>query len=210
MSENRVKYKVPKATMKRYPVYLKALRKLYSQGVTRILSKDLAVYTDIQATTIRRDFSFIGSLGKQGYGYDVEHVIHIFDDLLGVNYDEKIIMVGVGNLGRALLNYNRWDLTVGDIACGFDVDPAVVGQTISGIQVHHIDELKEKMPLNCRVAIVTVTKDIQETVDYLTECGIKGIVDFSHEHIRVKKGIILKQVDIVSAIQELVFQANNF
>ena len=72
--------KVPKATLQRYPVYLKALRKLRAEGKTRILSRELAEYVSIESTTIRRDFSFLGNLGKQGYGYDVENLITIFSD----------------------------------------------------------------------------------------------------------------------------------
>lgn len=208
MKEKLQKISVPKATMKRYPVYLKALRKLQNHGITRILSRELADYCDIQATTIRRDFSFIGSLGKQGYGYDVDHVISIFDELLGTNYDEEIIMVGVGNLGKALLNYNRWGRVVGEIVCGFDSDPEKVGE-INDIPIYHIDDLEAKIPEHCRVAIVTVPENVQETVDRLVEAGIKGIVDFSHEHVMAPKGVIIKQVDVVSAIQELVFQSNN-
>ncbi len=208
MKKTRQKINVPKATMKRYPIYLKALRKLQSQGVERILSKELAEYCDIQATTIRRDFSFIGSLGKQGYGYDVNHVVDIFDDLLGTNYDEEIIIVGVGNLGKALLNYNRWGQVVGEIVCGFDSVAKKVGK-INGIPIYHIDDLEEKIPEHCRVAIVTVPQSVQETVNKLVEVGIKGIVDFSHDHVQAPKGVIIKQVDVVSAIQELVFQSNN-
>ena len=205
---DKVKNKVPKATMKRYPIYLKALRKIKSNGINRIQSKELEEYTDIQATTIRRDFSLIGSLGKQGYGYDVDELIGIFKNLLGINYDEKIIIVGVGNLGKALLNYNRWDLTVGDIVCGFDSDPNRQG-IIGDIEVYPMELLKEKMPENCRVAIVTASNHVQETVDYLIENGITGIIDFSNDHVQVPKNIILKQVDVVSTIQELVFQANH-
>lgn len=208
MKQTSQKLNVPKATMKRYPVYLKALRKLQSNGVTRILSKELADYCDIQATTIRRDFSFIGSLGKQGYGYDVNHIVNVFDDLLGTNYDEELIIVGVGNLGKALLNYNRWGQVVGEIVCGFDSDPEKVGE-INDIPVYHIDQLEEKMPKHCRVAIVTVPENVQDTVDRLVNAGIRGIVDFSHEHVMAPKGVIIKQVDVVSAIQELVFQSNN-
>lgn len=208
MNNQNKKISVPKATMKRYPVYLKALRKLQSQGVDRILSKELSEYTDIQATTIRRDFSFIGSLGKQGYGYDVNHVISVFDDLLGTNYEEELIMVGVGNLGKALLNYNRWGTVVGEIVCGFDSDRQKTG-LINDVPVYHISELKEKLPKNCRVAIVTVPENVQDTVDLLVDAGIKGIIDFSHEHVMAPKGVIIKQVDVVSAIQELVFQSNN-
>ena len=88
------KFEVPKATMKRYPVYLKALKKMKNTGVERVLSRELADVCDIQATTIRRDFSFIGSLGKQGYGYDIDTLIETFNHLLGMNYEEKIILSG--------------------------------------------------------------------------------------------------------------------
>ena len=74
---------VPKATLQRYPIYLKALRKLKNSGVTRIMSKELSEYVAIESTTIRRDFSFLGSLGKQGYGYDVDRLIEIFNEQLG-------------------------------------------------------------------------------------------------------------------------------
>jgi len=76
--------KVPKATLQRYPVYLKALRKLKANGVDRIMSKELGKYVSIEPTTIRRDFSFLGTLGKQGYGYKVDDLIRIFSDELGV------------------------------------------------------------------------------------------------------------------------------
>lgn len=208
MQTHLKKISVPKATMKRYPVYLKALRKLQREGVSRILSKELSDYCDIQATTIRRDFSFIGSLGKQGYGYDVNHIVEVFDELLGTNYDEEIIIVGVGNLGKALLNYNRWGQVVGEIVCGFDKSHKKTGM-VNDVPVYHMSELKEKMPKNCRVAIVTVPENVQETVDQLVAAGIKGIVDFSHEHVQAPKGVIIKQVDVVSAIQELIFQSNN-
>ena len=202
------KFEVPKATMKRYPVYLKAPKKMKNTGVERVLSRELADVCDIQATTIRRDFSFIGSLGKQGYGYDIDTLIETFNHLLGMNYEEKIILVGIGNLGKALLNYNRWDLGVGEIVCGFDVDRSKVGKE-NGVPIHHISDLAKYMPKDCRVAILTISEDIQETVDLLIENGIKGVIDFSHEHVQMPKGAILKQVDVISAIQELIFQANN-
>ena len=82
-----IKKKVPKATLQRYPVYLKALRKLQSEGVTHIMSSTLGDYVSIPSTTIRRDFSFIGSLGKQGYGYDVNYLIEKFNSELGVGFD---------------------------------------------------------------------------------------------------------------------------
>jgi AT-rich DNA-binding protein len=156
MDKNKI---VPKATLERYPVYLKALRHLRDLGMERVMSRELADYTGIEPTTIRRDFSFIGSLGKQGYGYDIVSLIEIFNTELGLNIDEKIILV-------------------------------------------------EKMPEDCRIAILAISTDVQKTVDKLVECGILGIVDFTHEHIMVPKSIIVKSVDVVSTIQEMVFETN--
>lgn len=198
---------VPKATLQRYPIYLKALRKLKNSGVTRIMSKELSEYVAIESTTIRRDFSFLGSLGKQGYGYDVDRLIEIFNEQLGMGFDEKIILVGAGNLGKALMNYNRWNHVVGEIVCAFDIRPESVGKT--PIPVYHVDEMKDKIPEGCGIAILCVSSNVQDAADRLIECGITGIVDFSHEHFQVPKGVLVKPIDVVSTIQELVFETNN-
>jgi redox-sensing transcriptional repressor len=202
-----ITHSVPKATLQRYPVYLKALRKLQHLGISRIMSRELSEFVDVEPTTIRRDFSFLGSLGKQGYGYDVKALIEIFDGHLGGKFQEKLIIVGAGNLGRALMNYNRWNHVVGEIACAFDINTEKVGNAYE-IPVFPLSQLKERMPEGCRIAILAISKDVQETVDLLIECGIRGIVDFTHEHIQVPKGVIIKEVDVVSMIQELVFETN--
>lgn len=199
--------KVPKATLQRYPVYLKALRKLKAEGVTRIMSRQLADYVSIESTTIRRDFSFLGNLGKQGYGYNVDDLIQIFSDQLGVNFDEKIILIGAGNLGKALLNYNNWNHVVGEIVCAFDLAPENVHG--ASVPVYNLKDLHEKMPKGCRIAILCISKDVQETVDLLVKNGIRGIVSFAVEHFSVPQGVYVKQVDVVSSIQELVFETNS-
>ena len=199
--------KVPKATLQRYPVYLKALRKLKAEGVTRIMSRQLADYVSIESTTIRRDFSFLGNLGKQGYGYNVDDLIQIFSDELGVNFDEKIILIGAGNLGKALLNYNNWNHVVGEIVCAFDLAPENVHG--ASVPVYDLKDLHEKMPKGCRIAILCISQKVQETVDLLVDNGIKGIVSFAVEHFSVPQGVYVKQVDVVSSIQELVFETNS-
>ena len=199
---------VPKATLQRYPVYLKALRRLQKNGIKRIMSRELSSFVDIEPTTIRRDFSFLGNLGKQGYGYDVDRLIDIFNQQLGVDFDEKLILVGAGNLGRALLNYNTWDHVVGEVACAFDVDPEKQGSQF-GVNVWSMDDLEEKMPKGCRIAILTISHDVQATVDRLVKAGITGIVDFTHQHFKVPRGVVIKSIDVVSSIQELVFITNS-
>jgi redox-sensing transcriptional repressor len=199
---------VPKATLQRYPVYLKALRRLQKNGTKRVMSRELSALVDIEPTTIRRDFSFLGNLGKQGYGYDVDRLIETFNRQLGVDFDEKIILVGAGNLGRALLNYNKWDYVVGEISCAFDADPAKTGVAF-GVQVWPMEQLEEKTPKGCRIAILTISENVQATVDRLVANGITGIVDFTHQHFIVPKGVVIKSVDVVSSIQELVFTTNS-
>ena len=203
---NMSEKKVPKATLQRYPVYLKALRKLHADGINRIMSRELADYVSIESTTIRRDFSFLGNLGKQGYGYNVEDLISIFSNQLGVNFDEKIILVGAGNLGKALLNYNHWNHIVGEIVCAFDLHPENVKK--ASVPVYGMDEIAEKMPKGCRIAILCISQDVQKTVDLLVAHGIQGFVSFAMEHFSVPSGVYVRHVDVVSSIQEFVFETN--
>lgn len=200
--------KVPKATLQRYPIYLKALRRMQKYGQTRVMSKELSEQVNIEPTTIRRDFSLLGNLGKQGYGYDVEALIEIFNQQLGVDFDEKIILLGAGNLGRALMKYNKWDHVVGEITCAFDVNQDRQGVRF-GIPVYDMEELEEKIPEGCRVAILAIGDNVQKTVDRLIACGIIGIIDFTHKSIKVPKHVTVKTVDVVASIQEMVFEINN-
>lgn len=171
------------------------------------MSKELSDYVSIQPTTIRRDFSLIGTLGKQGYGYNVESLIEVFSSELGMGFDEKIILVGAGNLGKALLNYNRWDHVVGEIVCAFDLFPEKTGNV--SVPVYSLDNLQENIPEGCRIAIVCISHDVQNTIDKLIDAGIKGIVDFTHEHFQVPRDIHVRTVDVVTTIQELVFETNS-
>lgn len=200
------KKQVPKATLHRYPIYLKALRRLKAEGVDRVMSRELAEYVAIESTTIRRDFSFLGNLGKQGFGYQVDDLIRVFSEELGMNFDEKIILVGCGNLGKALLNYNQWNHVVGEIVCAFDIAP----ETVKGasVPVYLLDEFATMKPPGCRIAILCISKEIQKTVDLLVDNGISGIVSFASEHFTVPEGVHVKHIDVVSSIQELVFEAN--
>lgn len=202
------KKSVPKATLQRYPIYLKALRKLDQRGVEKIMSRDLALLVDIEPTTIRRDFSFIGTLGRQGYGYDVKSLLEVFSNELGMVNEENIILVGAGNLGRALLKYNGWDHIVGEIKCAFDINPDRLGVRFD-VPVYHMNELETRLPENCRIAILAISHNVQETVDRLIKCGITGIVDFTQEHIQVPRTVLLRHVDVVSAIQEIIFETNS-
>ena len=202
--------RISKATLRRYPVYLKALRKLSQEGIKKVMSSELSKYVDIKSTTIRRDFSLIGQLGKQGYGYDVDELIEIFSKDLEEHYDEKIILIGVGRLGTAILNYNNWNHVAGEIVCAFDIQPDKRNaEPKVNVPVYDISLLKEKMPEGCEIAILCIPGNAQEVVNELYELGIKGIVSFTREHFVVPDGMIKYDVDVVSVIQELIFEVNS-
>ena len=123
--------KISKATMSRFPVYLKALRKMQHEGKETCLSSELFEITGIQDTTIRRDFTY---LSKTDNLVDVEEAMMLnilldgLSEVLGLGLDEPIILIGVGNLGSAILKYNRWQYTVGKIVCGYDMDKNKEGE----------------------------------------------------------------------------------
>ena len=198
--------KISKSTIQRFPLYLKAFRKMESDGITTFKSHDLAEITGVLPTTVRRDFSLIGRLGKQGHGYNVKEIIKIFSEELGLESDEKIILIGVGNLGKAVLHYNEWENVVGKIECGFDLYPENVKNV--NVKVYNIKDLATKMPKGARIAILTISHDVQDTVDKLAKCGITGIVNFSKDHIEVPKGVSIRTIDVLSKVQELVFEIN--
>ena len=201
---------ISKATLKRYPVYLKALRKMYDEGKRKVMSSELSEYIDIKSTTIRRDFSMLGQLGKQGYGYDVDSLISIFSKELGEDYDEKMVLIGVGRLGTAILNYNNWHHVAGEIVCAFDLQPDKRNSEPKvNVPVYHIKELKNRLPKGCEIAILCIPSGAQEIVNELHKLGVKGIVNFTREHFTLPEGMIKTDVDVVSTIQELVFEVNS-
>lgn len=200
--------KISKATMSRFPRYLKALRNMQLEGKSHFLSSELSEVTGILDTTIRRDFGFLTdreSLGKRGIGYDTKEIINVLNNVLGLGLDESIILIGVGNLGSAILKYNRWQYTVGKIVCCYDQDQNKVGERF-GVKLNHIDELEETFPQGCKIAILAISDHVQETVDRLMALGVKGIVDFTHSHFTVPTDVVVQTVDVVVAIQELVLK----
>lgn len=203
--------KISKATMSRYPVYLKALRKMQHEGKEVCLSSELFETTGIQDTTIRRDFMYLSktdNFGRRGKGYDVKHLIDGLSEVLGLGLDEPIILIGIGNLGSAILKYNRWQYTVGQIVCGYDQDKNKEGERF-GVKLYSIEDLEKTFPKGCKIAILAISQDVQHTVDRLMDLGIKGIVDFTHSHFTVRPGIEVQAVDVVVAIQELVIKMNS-
>lgn len=200
---------IPVATKKRYPVYLRTLRNLYNRGLKRIKSDVIAYEMGIRSTTVRRDLSYLGALGRQGYGYDIQHLIEAFASEVEVNERHEIILFGLGNMGRALLKYNYLPLHVGEIVCVFETDFSKIG-THENIPVYHLSEMDTKWPPKAQIAILACPgHNLQLLVDKLTKKGIKAIVNFSDAKLKVKPRIILNNFDLGQMIQEAVYQVKS-
>ena len=135
--------KISSAVIRRLPRYYRYVDELYAKGVTRVSSKILAEDMGLTASQVRQDFSCFGGFGQQGYGYHVESLRAQLGEILGLHSGYKSILIGVGNLGLALLNNFNFEGTGFCVTAAFDLDPQKVGTTVNGINVYHMDDLEE-------------------------------------------------------------------
>lgn len=197
--------KIPQATAKRLPLYYRFLNNLNHQGKTRISSKELSQAVKVDSATIRRDFSYFGALGKKGYGYNVEYLLHFFRKTLDQDELTEVSLIGVGNLGTAFLHYNFLRSNNTKIVMAFDRDPKKVNQMIGNVPVYHIDELKKRLN-GVEVAILTVPAEEAEwTTEKLVDAGIIGILNFTPARITVPDYVRVHHIDLSVELQALVY-----
>ncbi len=198
---------IPRATARRLPIYHRYLRFLQNAGKKRISSTELSDAVKVDSATIRRDFSYFGALGKRGYGYDVDYLLEFFGKTLNQDRLTSVGLVGVGNLGNALLNYNFRKNNNVRIGAAFDVNPEIVGTILSGVPVYSMDDLEEQIEIqDIEVVILTVPQETaQEVVDRLVKCGIKGILNFTPLRFDVPRSVRIQNVDLTNELQTLIY-----
>lgn len=198
---------LPKATAKRLPVYLRYLKMLQDSNVMRIKSKDFAQITQIPSATIRRDFSYLGELGRSGYGYDVPYLIEVFSNLLDTEEEKRIALIGFGNLGKALANNNFRRNENLNIVAVFDNNSALINQEVDGFVVHDLANFKQIVAKEgISVAISTVpSKYSQDVVDVIVEAGITAILSFAPDRVKVPKGVTVQYIDLTTELQTLIY-----
>ena len=176
------KENISDAVIRRLPRYYRQLTDLCARGVVRISSHSLGQEMNITASQIRQDFSCFGEFGQQGYGYNVEELRAEIGHILGVDNDHHLIMIGVGNLGRALLRNFPVSQTGFSVDAAFDVSTAVVGSSVNGVPVYAMEELEsyiEKHSVD--VVVLTIPQSVaQDTANRLIELGVHGFWNFTN------------------------------
>ncbi|HDK3441334.1 TPA: redox-sensing transcriptional repressor Rex [Staphylococcus aureus] len=204
--------KIPRATLKRLPLYYRFVSSLKSKSIDRVNSKAISDALQIDSATIRRDFSYFGELGKKGYGYNIDSLLDFFKSELSESDMIKIAIVGVGNLGKALLTYNfsiHDDMTITE---AFDVKEDVIGQKIGNVIVKDNDELittlkKEEIDV---VILTTPERVAQKVADELVQAGVKGILNFTPGRINTPSDVQVHQIDLGIELQSLLFFMKNY
>ncbi|MBR3703907.1 MAG: redox-sensing transcriptional repressor Rex [Oscillospiraceae bacterium] len=176
------KKNVSDAVIRRLPRYYRYLDELYSKGIVRISSNSLGSRMGITASQIRQDLSCFGEFGQQGYGYNVGELRAEVGSILGVNNHHRIIVVGVGNLGHALMqNFHFLDSGF-TLDAAFDISPALIGSEIAGVPVRSMNDIEEYLkeyPVD--VAVLTVPRAVaQDTADRLIAAGVRGFWNFTN------------------------------
>ena len=176
------KDKISSAVIRRLPRYYRHLDELFRAGTVRISSSSLAKSMGLTASKIRQDLSCFGGFGQQGYGYNVERLRAEVSDILGMNRDHTVAILGAGNLGRALMENFPFKYNGFRLVAAFDVDPDLVGTQISGTPVYHIDSLAHYLKTEpVSVCVLTVPAGVAEqTARLAAGCGVTGIWNFTN------------------------------
>ncbi|MEG6612564.1 redox-sensing transcriptional repressor Rex [Pseudoclostridium thermosuccinogenes] len=204
------KKKISIAVIKRLPRYYRYLYDLLKLGITRISSKELSERMNITASQIRQDLNCFGGFGQQGYGYNVESLFNEISNILGVNETFHTIIVGAGHMGQALANYGNFEKRGFKVVGIFDVNPAVVGTAINGIEVLHIDKLDEFIKQNkVDIGILTVPYDQTPAVaDRLARLGVKGLWNFSPMDLELEHDVVIENVHLSDSLMVLGYKLN--
>ncbi len=198
---------IPEATVARLPLYLRALHVLSEGGRQTVSSEALATAAGVNSAKLRKDLSHLGSYGTRGVGYDVTTLVHEISIELGLTQHWAVVLVGVGNLGRALAGYGGFATRGLSIAALLDADPGRVGERIGGLAVRHIDDLDDVVRATAVSigVIATPAQAAQGVCDRLVAAGVTSILNFAPVVLTVPSHVDLRKVDLSIELQILSF-----
>jgi redox-sensing transcriptional repressor len=198
---------VPKVVVSRLSLYLRELQRLVASGQQTISSSQLGTLLGFSDAQVRKDLGFFGQFGYPGVGYRCDELIRAMRDILGTNHSWNVAMVGVGNLGQALLGYRGFGRQNFAIAAAFDADPTKVGQTVRGLRIQPLEELAATIrEQGIRLGMIVVPADrAQEAADRLVAAGIEGIVNFAPVTLALPPHVQNVGVDLAIELEQLSF-----
>lgn len=202
-----MKSKVSEAVMRRLPRYRRYLGELREQGVEKISSSELGEIIGYTASQIRQDFNTFGGFGQQGFGYSVDRLYNEVSKILGLDSEYKVVVVGIGNMGKAISNF-LFNYNLGfEITGLFDASDNVIGTDINGVKVQSIDDF-DKFAENSKVdiGVICVNKESAHDVfEKLSAAGTRGIWNFAPIDLKKSEGISVENVHITDSLQVLSF-----
>ncbi len=198
---------VPEVVVDRLPVYARALATLEGRGRQVVSSQELGDELGATPAQIRKDLSYFGRFGKQGRGYNVQRLANELKHILGLDQEWSMVLVGVGNLGRAILSYRGFAPEGFKIVAAFDARSDAIGTAISGIKVYNVEKLPQFLEKNpADIGIIAVSAAFaQDVADTLVAAGIKGILNYAPVALRVPQGTQLKDIEPVLALQSMTY-----
>ena len=203
------KKNVSDAVIRRLPRYYRYLDELYNKGVVRISSNSLGSRMGITASQIRQDLSCFGEFGQQGYGYNVCELRAEVGSILGVNNQHRIIVVGVGNLGHALMQNFRFLDSGFTLDAAFDILPALIGSEIAGVAVRSMNDIEDYLKeYHVDVAVLTVPRAVaQDTADRLIAAGVRGFWNFTNVELSSEtSGVQFEDVHFADSLLTLNYR----
>ncbi len=198
---------ISQAVVKRLPRYYRYLGELMEDGVERISSNELSEYMKVTASQIRQDLNNFGGFGQQGYGYNVKFLYAEIAKILGIDKSHNMIIIGAGNLGQAIANYENFEKRGFLVKGLFDNNPALEGVTVRGIPVQGIDKLEEFICENhIDIAALTIPKArAVEMAERVVKSGVKAIWNFAHTDLNMPDDVIVENVHLSESLMRLSY-----
>jgi redox-sensing transcriptional repressor len=199
--------KIPEKTVTRLSIYLRCLEELEVGGVTSVSSRQLAERFGLNSAQVRKDLAYFGQFGVRGLGYYIAELKHNLERILGLKQDWEVALVGVGNLGSALIAYKGFQARGFKIGMAFDADPAKVGQVVGDVPIVEIAKLVQTVRRKkVKIAVVAVPATAAQSVaDLLVEGGVTAILNFAPAQLTVPDGIKVQNVDLSVLLKTLSY-----
>jgi redox-sensing transcriptional repressor len=205
--KNSDRPEIPRKAVYRLSVYFRGLQRLKANGIHTVASEALAKAAGVKSTQLRKDLTYFGQFGTRGLGYDVEQLADMISDVLGTTSLQPVVLVGVGNLGLALLSYRGFEKEGFEIIAAFDIDATRRRTKSSSVAIYGMDKLEPLIrERNVKMAILTVpAAAAQEVTNLLVKCGITGILNLAPLVLEVPESVVVNNVNLAIELENLSY-----